>query len=482
MKLLSYLSKVGKALQLPIATLPAAALFLRLGTPELLGQVIGVDLAKVFGELGNVMFANLAIIFAAGVAIGIAEDDHGAAVLAGIVMFYSILNVSKYWAKIFTNFDVKKSFNPGVLGGIIAGIIGGEIYNRFKNTTLPKALAFFSGRRFVPLVTLFFGFFVAMIFGATWPIIESWISNFGVWVSSQPQAIAGGTFVTFNRLLIPFGLHHILNSFFWFTINGGDLTNFFKSPQVEGSGVYMVGFFPLMMFALPAIAFAIVAAAKKEKREEIAYMMGSLAIVSFLTGITEPLEFAFLFLAPILFVLYAILSGLIAALTIAVGSLSGFGFSAGFFDLALNWGISTNPLYIIIIGICAAPLFFLLFYWIIKKWDLETPGREKVALASANNASVGSTSKTSSSTRKKSVSNEKWDTEGFIKAFGGRKNIITLDNCATRLRLEVHDSSKIDEPMLKSLGSFGVMKTPKSVQVVIGVEVQSLSELLKKAL
>ena len=478
MKIFAYLQKIGRSLMLPIATLPAAALFLRLGAGDVLGKVLPTDMANIIFQLGNVMFANLNIIFALGVAIGIADDQHGAAALSGLIMYYCITVVGGYWSKVFgsapTDADKLASFlkaglNTGALGGIFAGIFGGEIYNKFKNVTLPKALAFFSGRRLVPMMTLFLGFFVALVFGLVWPTIEGWLDAFGRWVANQPKPVAAGTHVVFNRLLLPFGLHHILNSLVWFQINGGDLTNFFKVPQVAGSGIFMTGFFPLMMFGLPAVGAAMAWTAKAERRKEISIMMLSLAGVAFLTGITEPLEFSFMFLSPLLFLLYAVLSGVIAAITIATGALTGFGFSAGFIDLVLNWGISTNPLFIVIIGLVVAPIYFFLFAYLIKKFNLMTPGREEEMDVKAPVSGSGQMG-----------AKKGWDVKGFIAAFGGKTNIKSINNCATRLRLELKDTKKLNEAKLKQLGSFGVMKTKTTAQVIIGVEVPSLSDALKK--
>ena len=475
MKVFAYLQKIGRSLMLPIATLPAAALFLRLGAPDVLGKILAPDIANIIFRLGDVMFGNLNMIFALGVAIGISDDQHGAAAIAGFIMYYCINTVGGHAAKAVGTVTVEagaavKALNTGALGGIFAGIFGGEIYNKFKNTNLPKALAFFSGRRMVPMMTLFVGFFVALVFGFVWPTLEGWLDAFGRWIYSQPKPVAAGTHVVFNRLMLPFGLHHILNSLVWFQINGGDLNNFFKTPQVAGSGIFMTGFFPLMMFGLPAVGAAMAMAAKKERRKEIVIMMSTLAGVAFLTGITEPLEFSFLFLSPLLFLLYAVLSGIVAAITIASGALTGFGFSAGFIDLMLNWGISTNPLYIVLIGVVIAPIYYFLFYFLIKKFNLMTPGRED------GEAVTMDTSKATSKDEKE------WDVQGFIVAFGGKENIKSVQNCATRLRLELVDSKKLNEPKLKKLGSFGVMKTKTTAQIIIGVEVPKLSDALKKAL
>ena len=473
MKVLNYLGKIGRALMLPIATLPAAALLLRLGAGDMLGKVMDPKFAAIVFQLGNVMFANLPLIFALGVAVGLAEDNHGAAALAGVIAYFCVADVSKYFATIFDSaFDpAKHALNSGVLGGIVAGITGGTIYNKYKDTQLPKALAFFSGRRLVPLMTLFFGAILALLFGGLWPYAEKGIAAFGNMIAKQPAPAAAGVFTTANRLLIPFGIHHILNSFFWFTLNGGDLTNFFATPQVAGSGIYMTGFFPTMMFALPAIAAAMTMAADKDKRKSTAYLLGGAALVGFLTGVTEPIEFAFMFVAPMLYLLYAVMSGIIAAITIALGSLVGFGFSAGLFDLVLNWNISTKPWMVIVIGLVSMPIYYFVFYYIIKKFNIQTPGRGEAVVSK----------KVSKTKTKKSKVDYSVEAKAFLKALGGKTNITSIDNCATRLRLKVKDASKIKENQIKAAGGVALVKMSKtSVQVIVGTHVQQVAEELKK--
>ncbi len=473
MKVLNYLGRVGRALMLPIATLPAAALFLRLGAGDLLGKVIDPNLAAIVFRIGDVMFSNLALIFAVGIAIGLAEDSHGAAALAGLIAFFCIKDVSKYFTVLINpSFDVaKESLQTGVLGGVIAGITGGEIYNKFKDIELPKALAFFSGRRFVPLMTLIIGGLIAGIFGLVWPGMEKAISAVGNTIAAQPKTVAAGTFVVANRLLIPFGLHHVLNSFFWFQLNGGDLTNFFNG--VKGAGVFMTPFFPTMMFALPAIALAMVKAADKDKRKSTAYLLGGAALVGFLTGVTEPIEFTFLFVAPGLYLLYAIMAGIVGAITVGMGALTGFGFSAGLFDLLLNWGISTKPWTVILIGLASMPIFYFTFYFIITKFNLATPGRGGVAGEEALAVVAKKSNKKTSYSQSAAA---------FISAIG-KTNINKITNCATRLRIEVKDSSKVSEAKIKEAGGIALVKLSKtSVQIIVGTHVQQVAEEMKKKL
>ncbi|RJS58924.1 N-acetylglucosamine-specific PTS transporter subunit IIBC [Bacillus sp. PK3_68] len=453
--MLNFLQKLGKSLMLPIAVMPAAALMLRLGQDDLLG-------IPFVAAAGDAVFANLAILFAIGIAIGLSKDGSGAAALAGAVGYFVLSNGTE---------AINKDINMDVLGGIISGITAGLLYNRFSGIKLPEWLGFFGGKRFVPIVTSFAMIILAGIFGVIWPPIQEGINNVGEWITGA-GALGAGIFGFLNRLLLPVGLHHVLNSLVWFVFgefNGanGDLKRFFAGDPTAGA--FMTGFFPIMMFGLPAAAAAMIAAAKKEKRKAVAGMLGGLALTSFLTGITEPIEFLFMFLSPLLYVVHALLTGLSMAISVMLGIHHGFGFSAGAIDYFLNLGIAQKPLFLIPIGIVYAVLYFVIFYTLIKKLDIETPGREK---ETADSEKEGLAVQGDGTTGHKAAA--------FIENLGGKDNITSLDHCATRLRLTVADSEKVKDQALKANGARGVMKLGKTgVQVIVGTNVQFVYEDMK---
>ncbi|MGL5633747.1 MAG: N-acetylglucosamine-specific PTS transporter subunit IIBC [Sarcina sp.] len=464
-----FLQKIGKALMLPIATLPVAALLLRLGQPDIIEFF---NLPESFGFLsaaGSALFDNLPLIFAIGVAIGLSDDGNGAAGLSGAVGYLVLNNASKFiWVSNYGE-EIAKNLKFDSFGGIIIGIVAGLCYNKFKNTKLPDFLGFFGGRRLVPIMTALCAVVLAVIFGFTWSKIQGGINTVGAGVVGL-GAVGAGIFAFLNRLLIPMGLHHVLNSYFWFTLNDfegatGDLNRFFAGDPTAGT--YMAGFFPVMMFGLPALALAIYFAAKKENRKAIGGMLLSLGFTSFLTGITEPIEFMFIFLSPVLLVAHAVISGISMAVTSMLGVLHGFGFSAGFIDYALNYNLATNAIMIIPIGLGIGALYFFTFYFLIKKFNIPTPGREDDDEMVENKA-ISKDSNMSDIAR------------GYIKALGGAQNIKVIDNCVTRLRLEIETSKVVDEKALKALGSRGLVKlSDTSIQVIIGTNVQFVADAIK---
>ena len=466
MKFFDYLQRVGKSLMMPVAVLPAAALFLRFGSSDLLGQFIGSGTDdNVLRGVGEIAFAHMPLIFAAGVSIGIANDGHGTAVLAAILAFYTINTVGHQWAKWI--YSYKGNWDIGTLGGIIAGIIAGEMYNRFKDFQLPDFLAFFAAKRFVPMVTLAVAFLVSGIFGLIWPTMQNGVEGFYAIVKTTPNYIQGGIHVTTERLLLPFGLHHIWNAIVLFAKPGGDFTRFIEQ---DGGGVMMVGKFVLNMFALPAVALAMISVARPENKKQTKSIMYSGILVTFLTGITEPIEFLFLWVAPFLYIFYAFLAGIFGAITSATGALHGFGFSASFIDFFLNYGIAKDPWYPIIIGVISAPVFYFSFRYLILKFNIQTPGRGTDEVQEVM-VSQGKT---------------KWleKSQIVVKALGGKGNIVSITSCATRLRAKLKDSSKVDVNMAKSGGAIAVTKPTKtSAQVIIGPNVQyymnQISKLIK---
>ncbi|MCL7749018.1 N-acetylglucosamine-specific PTS transporter subunit IIBC [Halalkalibacter alkaliphilus] len=452
--MLSFLQKIGKSLMLPIAVLPAAALLLRLGQEDLLN-------IPFMAGAGAAIFDHLALIFAIGVAIGFAHDNNGSAALAGAIGYFVLVNGTQ---------AIDENINMAVLGGIISGIIAGLLYNRFHNIRLPQWLGFFAGRRFVPIITAATMVVLAGVFGIVWPPIQDLINGLGQWII-EAGAFGAGVFGLLNRLLIPIGLHHVLNSLVWFVFgeyNGatGDLNRFFAGDPT--AGIFMTGFFPVMMFGLPAACLAMIMTAKKEKKKQVTGMFIGLAFTSFLTGITEPIEFSFMFLSPILYGIHAILTGVSMSLTYVLEIRHGFGFSAGFIDYMLNFGIAQKPLFLLVIGLAYGAVYFVIFYVVIRAMDLKTPGREDDEDGEASNPET---------------SGDRYSIMAatFMEALGGKANVKAIDNCATRLRLQVVDMEKVDESMLKKNGAKGVMKLNKTdIQVIVGTDVEFVSDKMKQ--
>ncbi|CAL9534101.1 PTS sugar transporter subunit IIA [Streptomyces althioticus] len=384
------LQKVGRSLQLPIAVLPAAGILLRLGQPDVFGaDGLGWDkVAAVFATAGGAIFDNLPMLFCIGVAIGFAKKADGSTALAALVGFLVYSNVLKAFpvteAKVQAGEDIAATYNnPGVLGGILMGLLAAVLWQRYHRKKLVDWLGFFNGRRLVPIIMAFVGTLVGVFFGLVWEPIGNLISDAGEWITGLGAAGAG-LFGLINRALIPIGMHQFVNTVSWFQIGDftnaagevvhGDLNRFFAGDP--GAGQFMSGFFPIMMFGLPAAALAIAHAARPERRKAVLGMMLSLALTSFVTGVTEPIEFAFMFIAPALYVIHAVLTALSMAITWALGVHAGFTFSAGFIDYALNWNLATKPWLIIPIGLVFAVIYYVLFRFAIAKFDLPTPGRE----------------------------------------------------------------------------------------------------------
>lgn len=455
-KALTNAQKLGKALMTPVAVLPAAALLLRLGQSDVLNL-------PWMAAAGDAIFSNLALIFAIGIAIGLADENNGVAGLAATVGYFVL-------TKVAVTFN--KDIDMGVLAGIMVGILSGYLYNRFKAAKLPDFLGFFGGKRFVPILTSFATLGLGVIMGYVWPLLQNGINALGNAVASS-GTVGAFFFGILNRLLLPFGLHHVTNSLVWFQFGTftnvagkvvtGDLTRFFAHDP--SAGTFMTGFFPIMMFALPAACLAMIATAKKENRKAVTGMLLGIAFTSFLTGITEPIEFTFMFLAPVLFLVHAILTGSALALTAALGIKSGFGFSAGLIDYVLNWGIATKPFLLIPIGLAYGALYYFIFVFFIKKFNLPTPGRddeEVKTLSGLSNAEL--TSKAAD----------------ILLAIGSKDNIKVIDACVTRIRLTVQDPAKIDENRLKQLGAAGVMKMgADNFQIVVGTVADPLVTHIK---
>ncbi|UZJ80190.1 N-acetylglucosamine-specific PTS transporter subunit IIBC [Fictibacillus sp. KU28468] len=453
--MLGFLQRIGRALMLPIAVLPAAGLVLRLGA---LWHIPFMEKA------GNSIFENLAILFAIGVAIGFSKDGNGAAALAGAIGYFVLTSGAT---------AIDKTINVGVLGGIVSGIVAGLLYNRFHNIKLPDYLGFFAGKRFVPIVTAGAMVVLAGVFGFAWPPIQDGIEAIGHWVVNA-GAFGAAVFGFLNRLLIPLGLHHVLNNFIWFVFGDyknahGDLWRFFAGDP--SAGFYMAGFFPIMMFGLPAACLAMIMAAKKEKRKAVAGMLLGLAFTSFLTGITEPIEFSFMFLSPLLYVIHALLTAVSMAVAVLLNIHHGFTFSAGAIDYFLNLDLATRPWLLVLLGLVFAAVYYVVFYALIVKLNLKTPGRED----EDDESIVEDTSE--------GAGDDKYDriAARYLAALGGADNLEVLDNCVTRLRLKVIDVEKVNEPDLKKAGARAVLKLSSTdVQVVVGTDVEAVAEAMRK--
>jgi PTS system N-acetylglucosamine-specific IIC component len=394
---LAPVQKFGRSLMLPIAALPVAALLLRLGQPDLLGaDGLGwEDVAAVIGAAGNALFANLPLLFAVGIAIGMARKSDGSTALAAVVGYLVFQGVGDAMSPVILGApegDAEQELiNYGVLGGIVTGLVSAWLWQKYHRISLPPYLAFFGGRRFVPIITAFAMLVISVLMSFVYPAFDAGITGLGEWVTDN--AILGGfVYGTLNRLLIPLGLHHILNNPPWFIfgeytaadgqVYHGDIARFLAGDPTAGA--FMTGFFPIMMFALPAAALAIWHEARPQNKKLVGGIMLSAALTAFLTGVTEPLEFAFMFVAFPLYVIHALLTGSSMALTNALGIKDGFGFSAGLFDYVLNFNIATKPLLIIPIGLAYALVYYFLFRFVIRKWNLRTPGREDDDEAAGN--------------------------------------------------------------------------------------------------
>ncbi len=458
----SFFQKIGKALMTPIAVLPVAAILLRLGFGDI--PFISEDIAHIMKVAGGSIFDHLDLIFAVGIAFGLAKNSDGAAALSAVV---GILVAKAVYLAIDPNLKM------GVFIGIIIGVLAGYLYNRFHTVKPPEFLGFFGGKRFVPILTALSAIMVGVLAGYFWQYAQSAIDDFSHAIINLGEL---GTFIygTLNRLLIPLGLHHILNSVFWFQLGdfthikdgvevvaNGDLHRFFAGDPT--AGIYMAGFYVVMMFGLPAMALAIYLSIPKSQRTRIGAILFGVALTSFLTGVTEPFEFLFLFVAPMLFILHALLTGAALALAQYIGIHHGFGFSAGLIDYLINYKLATKPELIIPLGLAFGAIYFLLSYAVIKLFhyrifeEMESPKEEQ---NTNNNQALA-----------------------FIQALGGAQNILSTDACITRLRMEVKTSQNLDEEAFIKLGAKGVIKPSEhTIQIVLGAKAESIAEQIKSAL
>ena len=476
---LDRLQPLGRALMLPIAVLPVAGLLLRLGQPDLL------DIAFI-AAAGSAIFSNLGLLFAIGVAVGIAKENHGAAGLAGAVGYLVTIEGAKTLLAIppevtaayaeqvgkdlaSAAYAARELAKLSVPAGILAGLTAGWLYNRYSNIKLPEYLAFFGGRRFVPIAAGLAGIVGAIAFGLGFPWLEQGIDTLSRWVVSSGPI---GLFIygALNRLLIVTGLHHILNNIAWFIVGDyggatGDLQRFFAGDP--NAGGFMSGFFPVMMFGLPAACLAMYRSALPARRKAVGGMFLSLALTSFLTGVTEPIEFTFMFLAPALYLVHALLTGVSMVVMDALGVRLGFTFSAGLFDYVINFGTSTRPWLLLPVGAAYFAIYYAVFRFCILRFDLKTPGREAIEARTEAEAPQRSGS----------------GVEAMIAALGGRTNLLSVDACTTRLRLELADPRLADHARLKRLGARGLVSPGgQALQVVLGPQADQVAGDIRAAL
>ncbi|WP_373964187.1 N-acetylglucosamine-specific PTS transporter subunit IIBC [Kosakonia sacchari] len=492
MSILGYLQKIGRALMVPVATLPAAAILMGVGYwIDPVGWGGQNALAAFFIQSGSAIIDNMGVLFAVGVAYGMSKDKDGAAALAGFVGFLVLTTLCSPAAVAMIQ-KIPADQVPAAFGkiknqfvGILVGIIAAELYNRFSSVELPKALSFFSGRRLVPILTSFVMIVVAFIMMYIWPVVFSGLVEFGESIQKL-GSVGAGVYAFFNRLLIPVGLHHALNSVFWFDVAGiNDIPNFLGGAQsieagkavVGITGRYQAGFFPIMMFGLPGAALAIYHCARPENKAKVLGIMMAGAFASFFTGITEPLEFSFMFVAPVLYVIHAVLTGISVFIAASMHWIAGFGFSAGLVDMVLS---SRNPLatqwwMLIPQGLVFFVIYYVVFRFAITKFNMLTPGRE---LAVSGDEADGQDMNVSGNTEQ--------DVSGlarqYIAAIGGSSNLTGIDACITRLRLTVKDSSLVNESMAKRLGASGVIRLNKTgVQIIVGFVAEKIADAMRTA-
>ncbi|WP_215847345.1 N-acetylglucosamine-specific PTS transporter subunit IIBC [Candidatus Pantoea bituminis] len=493
--MLGYLQKVGRALMVPVATLPAAAILMGVGywlDPDSWGA--SNALAALLIKSGAAIIENMSVLFAIGVAYGMSKDKDGAAALTGFVGFLVVTTLcSPAAVAMIQKMPVEQV--PAAFGkinnqfvGILVGILSAEVYNRFSHVELPKALSFFSGRRLVPILVSFLMILVAFILMYIWPIIFGGLVSFGEHIQKL-GSIGAGVYAFFNRLLIPVGLHHALNSVFWFDVAGiNDIPKFLGGAQslADGSatvgitGRYQAGFFPIMMFGLPGAALAIFHCARPENRAKVGGIMLAAAFAAFFTGITEPLEFSFMFVAPVLFFIHAVLTGISVFIAASMHWIAGFGFSAGLVDMVLS---TRNPLathwYMLIPqGLVFFALYYVVFRFTILKFNLMTPGRELAVAGDETDGYDVNVDKTGDGENATESLARR-----YIGAIGGSENLTAIDACITRLRLNVKDSAQINEGVAKRLGASGVIRLNKqSVQIIVGTQAESIASAMKRVL
>lgn len=484
----SFFQRLGRSLMLPVAVLPAAAIIIGIGN-ALLALGILPTVAGFFSSAGSTILEQLGILFAIGVALGMAKKNDGAVALAAAVGFF-LTTVVLSPEKLAPLLGVKETGvdaafeqmnNSNVFIGLIIGLIAAYTYNKFSKTELPIALSFFSGKRLVPILTAFFSIILAVIMLFVWPFIFSAIVIFGTWILDLGP-VGAFLYGFFNRLLIPTGLHHALNSVFWFDLAGiNDIAKFQTCDgAVHGvTGRYMAGFFPVMMFGIPAAALAMYHTAESKQKKRVYGLMFGGAISAFFVGVTEPIEFSFMFVAPILFVIHALLTGLSMFIAALFHWTAGFSFSAGLIDYVLSLinPVSNQPYMLLVQGLVFFVIYYVVFRLAIKVLKLNTPGRGDNLLPDPTSDEATTGDVDENETQTKSTNKYSQPAKQILEGLGGKENIMSLTNCATRLRMELHDNSAIDEAKIKGAGAVGVTQSGKhNTQVIIGTQVQQIAD------
>jgi len=474
---------------LPIAVLPAAGILLRLGQDDLLGRIKAPVIGPFFQAMsaaGGALFTNLPLLFAVGVAIGFARKADGSTALAAVVGYLVMQAVFKTMSPFVLSGELDSAgeqaqINYSVFGGIVVGLVTAALFDRYHTITLPPYLGFFGGRRFVPIVVSLAILVIAFAMSYFYPIFDAGLTGLGKFIGG---AGAFGAFVYgfANRMLIPVGLHHILNSYVWFiygsypTADGtvtGELSRFAAGDLTAGR--LTSGFYPILMFGLPAAALAMIHVANARQRKVAFGILSAAGLTAFLTGVTEPLEFAFMFVAFPLYIVHAILTGLSLAIAYLLDIHLGFSFSAGLIDLLLygTAPAAKNIPLLVVMGLVFFVVYYLMFRFAIVRWNMRTPGREPESEFEAEeqaNLSEGAESATAVAAGTAPDSTA----EKLIAAFGGRPNLVSVDACITRLRMEVADVAKVDKDRLKALGAAGVIEVGNSVQAVFGTQAEAL--------
>ncbi|WP_394246549.1 N-acetylglucosamine-specific PTS transporter subunit IIBC [Vibrio profundi] len=478
MNILGYLQKIGKALMVPIAVLPAGGLMLGLGYAiDPVGWGANSALATVLVYGGKGIMDNQAWLFAVGVAYGLAKDNNGAAALSGLLGLLIIEMIVGNTAVIsqITGVPVDQMSTSEVIAsqasvsaftGIMIGIVAATLYNRFHTIKLPAVLGFFGGKRFVPIVTSLAAISISLVMVYVWPVVYGSLVNFGIAISEM-GATGAGLYGFFNRLLIPVGLHHALNQVFIFDLVGiNDISKFWSGTGELGvTGIYQGGFFPVMGYGLPAACLAMYHCAKPENKKKVGGILGASAFTAILTGVTEPIEFAFMFVAPVLYVIHALLAAFSLYIAASMQWIAGFTFSGGLIDFVLSYNLplAVKPYMLILQGLCFASIYYFVFRFAILKFDLKTPGREDIEEAEV--VQVGTNEKAAQ----------------YLKALGGHSNLTSIDSCITRLRLTLKDASIADEATLKAIGAMGVVKIgANNLQVIIGTEAEEIAHAMKQ--
>lgn len=490
--MMGYLQRLGRSLMLPVAVIPLAALMLGIGyaiDPN--GWGGESQIAAFLVAAGGVILDNLGILFAIGVSLGMTKDRDGASAIAGLVAFLTLItllspgvvsNLTKTPVE-EVNIAFNQANNGNVFFGLIAGVVAAEIYNRFSRTRLPQAFAFFAGRRLVPILTGVTMLGVSLILLFVWPILFGALVSLGEAFTSLGW-IGAGLYAFFNRLLIPTGLHHALNAVFWFDLIGiNDIGNFWSGTGELGvTGMYQAGFFPVFMFGLPAAGLAMWQQSDSKYKNQVFSLFLAGGVAAFVTGVTEPIEFAFMFIAPALYFVHAVLTALSVAFAAFMHWTAGFGFSAGAIDFLLSQGLplANHPWMLMVQGVVVGIIYYVVFTVVIKMFDLATPGRKEPLDEQMSVADQSPETTQTSTTSTKELTKEERQAAIIYDALGGRENIENVTNCATRLRLTLKDTDTVDVDKIKGTGVPGVNVVDKqNLQVIVGTNVQAVADSLQ---